>query len=41
MLSKEKVLLTGAAGRIGTHLRERLGDRYELSEVAFDISGSA
>ena len=31
MSDKKMVLLTGAAGRIGTYLRERLGDKYELS----------
>ena len=31
MAEKKKVLLTGAAGRIATHLRERLGDKYVLS----------
>ena len=31
MSDMKKVLLTGAAGRIGTYLRERLGDKYALS----------
>ena len=31
MPDMKKVLLTGAAGRIGTYLRERLGDKYALS----------
>lgn len=31
MPETKRVLLTGAAGRIGTYLRERLGEKYELS----------
>lgn len=30
---KQRVLITGAAGRIGTVLGHRLGDRYELSGI--------
>jgi nucleoside-diphosphate-sugar epimerase len=33
MADKKKVLITGAGGRIGTILRERLGDRYEFSGI--------
>ena len=31
MADNKKVLLTGAAGRVGTYLRERLVDKYQLS----------
>ena len=31
MVDHKKVLLTGAAGRVGTYLRERLVDKYQLS----------
>jgi len=31
MVVHKKVLLTGAAGRVGTYLRERLVDKYQLS----------
>lgn len=34
-MSRERVLITGANGRIGTILRERLRDDYEISGIDF------
>ena len=40
MPDKKKVLITGAAGLIGSLIRQELGDRYELSGVDIkDIPG--
>src|SRR5438552_4021279 len=33
MADKKKVLITGAAGRIGSYYREHVGDRYDLRLV--------
>jgi nucleoside-diphosphate-sugar epimerase len=35
----KRVLITGAAGRIGTPFRERYGDRYNLRFAAMDSAG--
>ena len=40
MAEKKKVIITGAGGRIGTVLRNALGDRYEFSGVdRVDVPG--